>query len=255
MPDVYSCDVVHNEKLTDRVYAVTISCPEIAGAARPGQFINIKCGADSLLRRPISICGVDEDEIRFVFEVKGAGTSWLSRRVPGRRLDVLGPLGNGYHIPDGDIIVVGGGVGTPPLLFAAASSTGAVSAVIGFSDSRAVILRNEFETVCDSVCVTTDDGSSGIRGTVSGPLTELLEKGGNKPVLACGPQLMLRAVADICDRFGAPCQVSMEERMACGVGACVVCACATQRDGAQGMSLVCKDGPVFDAREVVWREQ
>ena len=253
MPDVFICDIVNNERLSESVYALTASCPGIAEIAYAGQFVSIKCGEERLLRRPVSICRKNDEELKFVFEVKGEGTSWLSRRMPGQSLDILGPLGNGFRVPDGNIVVVGGGIGAPPLLFAAETSKGSVTAVLGFRDSGKVILRNEFESACESVYITTDDGSGGIQGTVTVPLFELLGNCGYDAVLACGPRAMLSAVADICGQRGVPCQVSLEERMGCGVGACVVCACATVIDGAPGMSRVCKDGPVFDARSIIWQ--
>jgi len=253
MPDVFSCLVTSNERLAESIYALAISCPDIAGVARAGQFLNIRCGDESLLRRPISICSIDGDTLKVVFEKKGAGTGWLAERPAGSCLDVLGPLGNGFSIPDGDIIVVGGGIGVPPLLFAAESATGDVTAILGFRDSGNIILRNEFEAVCGKTYITTDDGSCGIHGTVALPLADLLERRKYETVLACGPRVMLSVVADICKQYGLDCQVSMEERMGCGVGACVVCACATVIDGVERMSRVCKDGPVFPSGIVRWK--
>jgi len=190
--------------------------------------------------------------LRFVFEVKGAGTRWLSERKPGEKLDILGPLGNGFDIPGGDIIIVGGGLGAPPMLYTAQSASGCVTAVLGFRDAGRVMMTGDFGKVCGSVIVMTDDGSAGVRGTVEKPLENLLENGGYKAVLACGQLAMQRAVAFVCEKHGVPCQVSLEERMGCGVGACLVCACRTRKDGTAQMSRVCKDGPVFDSRDVVW---
>ena len=251
MPDIWSCEIVSNEKLAESIYAIVISCPDIAHTARAGQFVNIKCSEKSLLRRPISICSVDEG-VKLVFEVKGEGTEWLAGQAPGQILDVLGPLGNGFSLPRGNVIVIGGGIGAPPMLFAARSSSAESTAILGFRDISRIILKNEFETVCDKVYVTTDDGSSGIHGTVTVPLADLMKNGGYESVLACGPRVMLQAVAEICKHHGVPCMVSLEERMGCGIGACVVCACATIKDGVEGMSRVCKDGPVYDANEIVW---
>jgi len=252
MPDVFTCEVVGNDMLTDFAFAVTASCGGLVAQTRPGQFIHIRCGGERLLRRPFGVCSVHGDALRFVFEVKGEGTRWLSMRKPGSTLDILGPLGNGYSIPEGDVIVVGGGLGAPPMLFAAETAKGRATAVLGFRDSSRIILSNEFEEACDKVYITTDDGSFGICGTVAAPLSELLKSGRYSAVLACGQRAMLLAVAAICKNYGIPCQVSMEERMGCGVGACMVCACATVIDGAERMSRVCKDGPVFDANDVVW---
>ena len=252
MPDVYKCKVVGNNRLNDTTFAMIVTCGGLVQQARAGQFIHVRCGDERILRRPFGICSVFDNELSFVYEVKGEGTRWLSGIRPGVKLDILGPLGNGYHIPEGDIIIVGGGLGAPPMLFAAESAKQAVTAVLGFRDSGRVILRREFEAVCGKVYITTDDGSYGIHGTVAAPLQELLVTGGFQAVLACGQRAMLSAVAALCETHGIPCQVSMEERMGCGVGACMVCACATKSGGAERMSRVCKDGPVFDAGEIVW---
>ena len=250
MPERYFCQIAAREKLADDIFAVTVGWKEAANT-RPGQFIHIKCG-DLLLRRPISICSVSENTLKFVFEVKGEGTSRLSQCKVGEVLDILGPLGNGFTLPQGRVIAVGGGIGVPPMLHAAQSHDGPVTAVLGFRDKHRVILKSEFESVCDEVIVTTDDGSAGIHGPVTKPLEDLLKADAEVTVLACGPRAMLQAVAQVCEKYGAPCRVSLEERMGCGVGACLVCACATRVDGADYMQRVCKDGPVFNAREVVW---
>ena len=250
MPGVYSCEIISNERITESIYDIIISCPEIADTAYAGQFISIKCSEDKILRRPLSICGADNSRLRIIFETKGGGTIWLSGRSPGQYLDVLGPLGKGFLDPDGRIIVIGGGIGAPPILFAAQTSKSAVTAILGFRNKSKIILQNEFESICEKVYITTDDGSSHIRGTVAVPLAELLKLGGYDAVLACGPRVMLQVVANICNKYGVPCQVSLEERMGCGVGACVVCACATINNGAEVMSRVCRDGPVYDANEI-----
>ena len=247
MPDKYICRVVENEKLAENVYSVTVISGEIASEARAGQFLHIKCGEERLLRRPISICSVHGNAIEFVFEVRGAGTEWLSRILPGQYLDIIGPLGNGFSIPEGKIVTVGGGIGTPPMLFAAETARGEVSAVLGFQSKDRILLKEKFEAVCDKVYVTTDDGSFGICVTVTVPLQKMLKSGRYSAVLACGPKAMLSAVAELCKQYGTPCQVSMEERMGCGVGACLVCACETIDEGVKSMSRVCRDGPIFDA--------
>ena len=253
MPDTYSCQIVDNEKLNDTAISITLLCADLAADARPGQFLHIKCGDDLLLRRPLSICNVFVDILIVVFEVKGRGTHWLSQREPGDRINVLGPLGHGFVFPDGNIVVVGGGLGTPPMLFAAESANSGVTAVLGFRDMSRVMLVRDFEDVCDAVYLTTDDGSMGIHGSVVVPLEGLLQKGGYDAVLACGQRAMEHEVAKLCKRYSVPCQVSLEERMGCGVGACLVCTCTTvSKDGSENMSRVCRDGPVFDAADVVW---
>jgi len=253
MSGVYLCEVVDKEDLNHSTFSITVLCAGIAKRAYPGQFLHIKCGDGLLLRRPISICSITGDAVTLAIEKKGSGTSWLSRCGCGDRLDILGPLGNGFSLPDGDIIVVGGGLGTPPMLFTAESSKEGVTAVLGFRDLSRVLLVDRFEDVCDSVYLTTEDGSAGMRGTVSGPLEQLLRRGGFDAVMSCGQHAMQHSVAMLCEQYGVACQVSLEERMGCGVGACLVCACATSNGCNEYMSRVCKDGPVFDAREVVWK--
>jgi len=252
MPDRYFCEVVDTEKLADNIFSVVVVAGCLAREARPGQFLHIKCGEKRILRRPISISTIRGESIGFVFEVKGEGTRWLSEREPGQNLDMLGPLGNGFTYPDGKIIVVGGGLGAPPMLFTAESAKNGVTAVLGFRDVGRVIMVEEFSDVCDAVHLTTEDGSAGRQGLVTAPLEELLIAGGYEAVMSCGQLGMQHSVAELCRQYGIPCQVSLEERMGCGVGACLVCACATVSDGVERMSRVCADGPVFNAGEVVW---
>ena len=244
MSDVYICKILENTPIAEEIYSLLFECKNVAAQSNAGQFVHIKCGKERLLRRPISISSVKNDSVRIVYEVKGEGTKWLSKQKAGDVLDILGPLGNGFKIPEGDIIIVGGGIGTPPMLYAAESTTRCahrVTAILGFRDKNKVILQKEFEAVCDEVIITTDDGSEGIHGFVTKPLEELLIKGGFKVVLSCGPQIMQNSIMQLCKKYNIPCQVSLEERMACGVGACLVCACEEY-----DMKRVCVDGPVFD---------
>jgi len=264
MPDVYSCEIIENKTLTDAVYSITVESQELAHESVAGQFLHIKCGEARILRRPISICNVKGDKVNFVFEVKGEGTDWLSKRQPGQKLNILGPLGNGFTMPKGNLIVVGGGVGTPPMLYAAQFAENEVTAILGFRSADRVILVNEFKAACKEVYITTDDGSVGIHGAVTKPLKKLLKSGKYDKVMSCGQLLMQKAVAELCEQYNVPCQVSLEERMGCGIGACLVCACATIKDSGtitdskdvaedeMMMSRVCIDGPVFSSKEVVW---
>lgn len=252
-PDVYLCEVTQSRELSGTVFSLTVMCPEIAGTARAGQFVMVKCGAERVLRRPLSICRVRGETFELVFERKGAGTRWLSECARGQTLDVMGPLGNGFELPAGRIIVVGGGIGSPPMLFAAETAGGGADCVLGFRGSENIILTEDFAKVCGKVILTTDDGSRGVHGTVAAPLEELLKEGGYAAVAACGPRPMLSAVAALSGRYDVKCFVSLEERMGCGTGACVVCVCETRSAGGEtSMSRVCRDGPVFNARDVAW---
>jgi dihydroorotate dehydrogenase electron transfer subunit len=252
MPELLTAAVVDNEKLTETARALTIEAQPIIDRVSPGQFMHIRCGEENLLRRPISICDVNGDRITLVVEARGAGTEWLCRRRPGDVLDCLGPLGHGFDTSGKNLVFCGGGIGVPPLLYAAKKAAGRKTAILGFRNKACVLLKKEFASVCDGVTVTTDDGSAGEQGFVTAPLERLLQKGGVDGILACGPKSMLRAVAKLAEDFKAPCQVSLEERMGCGIGACLVCACKTMKDGGEHMSHVCKDGPVFNAGEVCW---
>ena len=246
------CAIIENRRLNDFAYLLTFEAGELSGLCRPGQFVNIQCGHSRILRRPISICAADADTVSVVYEVRGEGTDWLSQKEPGEKLSILGPLGNGFDVSADKILVVGGGIGAPPLLFAAKNAPKSVTAVLGFRDAGRVILADKFAEWCEDTYITTDDGSMGIKGTVAGPVEDCLKTGGYSLVLACGPRIMLNAVSELCEKYNVPCQVSVEERMGCGVGACVVCACKTVENGIEKMKRVCKDGPVFDSGEVVW---
>lgn len=252
MPEVCLGRVTDNKKLTDTVRALTVEAGIMARRAVPGQFVHIRCGAEHLLRRPISICDVNGDAVTLVVEARGAGTDWLARREQGDMLDLLGPLGNGFDTGGRRILLVGGGIGVPPLLYAAKKAAGEKRAILGFQSGRQILLEKEFKNACDEVFITTDDGSAGEQGLVTAPLKRLLDGGAADAVLACGPRPMLRAVADMAAQYHVPCQVSMEERMGCGIGACLVCACQTREGGEQHMRHVCKDGPVFRGEAVVW---
>lgn len=244
--------IIEKHTLAKGIYSFEIDAPELADEARPGQFAMI--GAPGFtLRRPISICGIDRERgtLRFVFEVRGNGTEAIASMGEGESLDVVAPLGNGFRIPEGKrIVVVGGGIGVPPLLGVSHVSRELCTAIIGFRDYTKIILADEFKENGSETVLCTDDGSVGQQGMVTVPLEEVLKKGDTAVVMACGPTPMLKAVVDMCGRYDVPCQISLEQRMGCGVGACVVCSCMTVRDGKEYYSRVCKDGPVFNAEEV-----
>ena len=249
MPMEQLCPVVRAEAINPYAYALTLEAGALAEAARCGQFVHIKCGDSHLLRRPISICDVEGTRLKVVFEVRGEGTEWLSRRKEGDTLNVLGPLGHGFDAGSAKVLLVGGGIGVPPMLYTARCAAGEAHAVLGFRSADRAMLLREFEGACESVSLASDDGSLGYHGFVDAVTREKLREGGFTAVLCCGPKPMLRSVAKAAEEFGVPCQVSMEERMGCGVGACLVCTC-DMKDGTR--KHACKDGPVFDAGEVDW---
>lgn len=245
--------IVKKSVLSKSCYDFTIRCPEIAEVAKCGQFVHIK--ADGfMLRRPISICEIDRENktIRIVFEVRGEGTLKLSELNTSNTIDVIGPLGNGFTILDKDkkAIVIGGGIGTPPMLEVAKQYDNPC-AVIGFRSKDAVILEDDFNKANALTYVCTDDGTYGKKGYVSEALKEHLSKNQADIIYACGPHMMLKSIIEIADKYNIPCEVSLEERMGCGIGACLVCACKTVKDGKEYFAHVCKDGPVFSSKEVI----
>jgi dihydroorotate dehydrogenase electron transfer subunit len=256
---MYMEHVDRMERLSADIYRMVLGSARLASTAKPGQFINVLCG-DSIhayLRRPISICDVNPGAATadIVFQVRGAGTERLSRMKPGEAVDVMGPLGNPFKPvqPGGSTVVVGGGIGTFPLLLLL-RTMGEVrrTALLGFRNREAVVLEEEFASASDMLEIATDDGSYGKAGFATGLLERFLKHEKPDCVYACGPLPMLKAAVGLCVLHGIPVQVSMEQRMGCGVGACLVCACR-KRDGDDfTYAHVCREGPVFDGREIVF---
>ncbi len=252
----HKCKIISKETLGDAIFMVLEVGDMVRTSFRaPGQFVHINCGHSRLLRRPISVCSCQEDQpedtLSIAFEVRGEGTAWLARRPVGHSVDVLGLLCNGFDIrPEGRYLLVGGGIGVPPMRGCAQYTGGRSTAILGFRSKEKAALLKLFEGDCAKTLAATDDGSLGHHGFVDELVRqELAQDRAYDGVLACGPKPMLRSVAKAAAGFGVPCQVSMEERMGCGVGACLVCAC-DMADGAR--KHVCKDGPVFYAEEVDW---
>lgn len=255
----YKCGeykIVNKQTLAKDIYSFTVLCPEVAELASCGQFVHILVPGFTL-RRPISICGIDREKgtIRFVFVVKGHGTEAMARLKEGDMIDMIAPLGNGFSVSDAPegkrAIVVGGGIGVPPML-ETAKCLKRPTAVLGFRSFGNIILADEFDKVCENVIICTDDGSVGEKAVVTAPLARELEKGDVGAVYACGPVRMLQAVAETTIKYGVFCEVSLEERMGCGVGACVGCVAQINRNGQEKLLRVCKDGPVFNAKEVLF---
>ena len=248
--------IIEKRALAEDTFSMMLHCPAMAAAAQPGQFLHI-LPAGYGLRRPISIAGIDPDKgtLRIVFAVRGKGTDALAGMNVGDFMDVLGPVGHGFTLlPEAQhVVLVGGGIGVPPMLPLAAYYGARASAVSGFRSFRQVILQDDLAASGAQTIVCTEDGSAGdSKGFVTGPLEAMLSEGVDA-VYACGPGPMLRAVADLCIRTGTYCEVSLEERMACGVGACLGCACRTKDENGNEQYLhVCKNGPVFKAEEVIW---
>ena len=237
--------ITENTALTENVYKMCLK-GDVSDITAPGQFINIKL--DGLfLRRPISVCDCENDTVTIIYKVVGKGTELMSQMTEGT-LDVLTGLGNGYDtsLSGQHPVLLGGGVGVPPLYMLAKqliSEGKKVSVVLGFNKKDEVFYENEFCALGADVTVATADGSYGIKGFVTNALSDI----DYTYFYTCGPEPMLRAVAKATVTEG---QLSFEERMGCGFGACMGCSCKT----LTGNKRICKEGPVMKKEEIIWED-
>ena len=243
--------VVSQETLATDVYSLVLEAPEIAAQAIAGQFVSVYTHDGSkMLPRPISLCGIDREAgtLRLVYRVVGFGTKEFSQLAAGDTVDILGPLGNGFMKSDKKAILIGGGIGIPPLLQLAYELDCEKSVVLGYRDE--IFLNEEFEPYAQ-VYMSSEDGQHGVKGNVIDAIKEYGVDGA--VIYACGPTPMLRGIKAYAMENGIECQISMEEKMACGVGACLACVCKTKDIDEHSQvhnRRICKDGPVFYAEEV-----
>ncbi len=237
--------VKENTPLTDNVYKMTLTgdCSDITA---PGQFVNIKING-LFLRRPISVCDREGDTLTIIYKVVGKGTEIMSKMSEGTVLDVLTGLGNGYNLElcGENPLLLGGGVGVPPMYMLAKElikSGKKVTVILGFNTKSEVFYEDEFKTLGCDVTVTTVDGSYGKKGFVTDALPESYSH-----FCCCGPEPMLKAVYKSTNTSG---QLSFEERMGCGFGACMGCSCKT----ITGYKRICKEGPVMKKEEILWED-
>lgn len=251
MKKTYSCKLIRKTEIADGIFDYVIESDEIAAQTQCGQFLHINCGESTFLRRPISICDASNGEVRFIFEVKGEGTKSLAKKEVGDLIDIMGPLGHGFEIKDSvqNPVIIGGGIGVFPL-YKLAKSVKNAKVFLGFRNKDRVVMEKEFEEVSDMVIVGTDDGSYGYDGYIASAMEQYLGFNKCDMIYSCGPMPMLRAVKKIAEDRGIPCQLSLEQRMGCGIGACLVCACKTNKEGTEKYAKVCANGPVFYSTEV-----
>ena len=236
--------IVSNVALTDSVYKMVLS-GDTSAITASGQFVNIKLDG-MFLRRPISVCDYDGQALTIVYKAVGKGTEAMSVMVPGTKLDILTGLGNGYDLSlSGEApVLLGGGVGVPPMFNLAKKLLAEgkkVSVILGFNTKSEIFYEEEFKALGCDVTVTTVDGSYGVKGFV----TTALETMDYSYFYTCGPEPMLKAVHKASKTSG---QMSFEERMGCGFGACMGCSCKT----LTGYKRICKEGPVMQKEEIVW---
>lgn len=245
-------EIIRHTSLSDGIFDMTLKAEEIAKEAKAGQFISVYLNNKSkILPRPISICGIDKEAgtLRIVYRTVGDGTKELSDYKEGEMVKILGPLGNGFTQKDKKAILIGGGIGIPPMLELMKQLDCDKIAVLGYRDSD-MFLKDEFEAVGD-VVISTEDGSFGTKGNVIDVIKEQGVEG--SIIYACGPTPMLRGIKAYAEEMGIEAQISMEERMACGIGACLACVCKSKEKDAHSNvhnKRICKDGPVFLSTEV-----
>jgi dihydroorotate dehydrogenase electron transfer subunit len=240
-------------------YKLALESVALAKTAQPGNFLMVKvsAGTEPLLRRPLSIHRVDaaSGTVELLYEVVGQGTDLLSQRKMTDRVEVIGPLGNGFSVKSvgrqSRFVLVAGGMGVAPLLFLAQRlKAGKVTILIGARTASQILCAAEFKKLGCDTRVATDDGSAGFHGRVTGLLEKIfLEKAqADAVVYGCGPKPMLKAMSQLCCRHNRPAQISLESHMACGIGACLGCVVQTK----SGFARVCKEGPVFEVNDLTW---
>ncbi|MDP2182517.1 MAG: dihydroorotate dehydrogenase electron transfer subunit [Actinomycetota bacterium] len=247
--------VVANDRVGTGVGLLVLETPRVAAHVRPGQFVHLRVarGRDFILRRPFSVHRVSGDRIEILYQVLGVGTREMATASPGAEMDLIGPLGRGWAVPERleHALLVAGGLGAAPLGMLAeelATAGVAVTVALGAPTAVRLVAREVFERTARRVEVATEDGSSGEAGLVTKVTGRLLAADTFDVAYVCGPEAMQRAVAEQCSSAGVACQVSLERLMACGIGACLSCVVTT----TTGLKRACADGPVFDAEEVLW---
>ena len=254
-----NCELLKKEMLIEGIYKFSVKAPEIAKDARAGQFLEIKVSetGEPFLRRPISIYNIDKENgiVEFIFQVKGRGTEILAERKIGDLIDIMGPLGfGGFKVQEyNNVAIIGGGIGTYPLyeLVKELKGKANLNVYLGFRDKSLVTCEKEFEEVgLNKLVVTTDDGSYKEKGYAIDFMKKDIEEHKVDMIFACGPLSMLKAVRAYAIENNIPCQISLEERMGCGIGACLGCAVKVISGTEPRYGHVCKEGPVFNAADV-----
>jgi dihydroorotate dehydrogenase electron transfer subunit len=252
-------NIKNNQRIGENIYSMTLEAVEISQDAKAGQFIHLLCGKEygALLRRPFSLSTIDKKnrKLSIVYRVQGKGSKSLSEMKRGERIHALGPLGKGFLLDSyyKNVAVVAGGMGIAPLMEVIRYYGKQSRIYLGFMAEP--ILVEEIKSFTNHIQVTTEKGTIGRKGLITENLLSQWEENPPEIVYTCGPRGMMKEVAKISEELIIPCQVSMEERMGCGIGACLVCSCKTMKKNQKNeYTRVCKDGPVYWGSEVVWDE-
>lgn len=247
MNKVTQAKIVDNESLTDDIFLISLEIPEPI-ESKPGQFCILRMNErlDPLLGRPFSIFDYEGNIINFLYRVKGKGTEILSKMDKDQNVLLTGPLGRWYPYPEKDFVVIAGGIGLASVYYLMKKFRNRAYFFCGGRSEQEILFYNEVKTFAKEVYISTEYGTTGYRGVV----TDLFKEKGlmlNLPVYACGPMVMLKELKRIVQGSSIPCYVAVEERMACGIGACLGCAIETR----EGLKRVCTDGPIFELKELM----
>jgi len=252
--------VVSHEPMGPYYRVLTLNLPEVTRTAVPGQFVHVRIAKlhDAVLRRPFSIYKVDGQQLSLLYKAVGRGTVTMQALKAGDSVSIVGPLGNGFPLTEDSgvtPVLIGGGYGVAPLYFLARRMTQRGVLFVGGSKAVDILLADDFRAIGWDVRIATDDGSVGIKGLVTVPLDAWIKAGNGKlnpEFYACGPNGMLKAVGDRAINGNWKAWLSLDRHMGCGVGACLACVQKVRLSGQETLARVCKDGPIFEAREVIW---
>jgi len=244
--------IISNTEVMPGVYLVWLESPQLASSAKPGQFVMVRCGEETLLRRPLSIHQVNDDRLAILFAVVGKGTRWLSQRKAGDNIDLFGPLGNGYRIDPAanNLLLVAGGIGIAPLCFLAQKTVSqgcSIKLLLG-APNASQLYPSHFLPPKTELIMATEDGTAGKKGMITDLLPDFAHRADQ--IFACGPLPMYKTMSQMPELKRKPAQISLEMRMGCGLGVCYGCTVKTKN----GLRQVCKDGPVFDLKDIIWEE-
>ncbi len=250
--------IVSNERDTDLYFRLVVSAPQIAPLVQPGQFTHVRVlpMKEALLRRPFSVFQVEAGNLSFLYKSVGRGSERLARMGPGDELSLIGPLGHGFTVPEpgGEMpVLVAGGYGMAAMYLLAQRSPQKGLVFVGGRRRVDILCEPEFRALGWEVRVATEDGSLGEKGLVTQPLLAELKRGSaGRKLFACGPTPMLKAVAGLAAEFNLPAELSMDEHMCCGMGVCLTCVIPVKTAEGWEYQRTCTEGPVFDARQVLW---
>ncbi len=244
--------IVEKKTIWPGILSLKLHCEKIAKTAKPGQFVHVLI-ENLTLRRPFSICEICDDNIVIGFQIKGKGTKQMSAWPIGKKINVLGPLGNGFseNSSNDNVLIIGGGIGCFALL-ELAKQTPNCQAILGFKTAKLIILEEKFKKHCNKLIICCDDGSQGLPGNITNPLEKILKTEKINKIAACGPIAMMKCAFEIAQKQNrnVKFEACLEQRMACGIGACLGCSVELKQNNKIVSAHVCSDGPVFDAREV-----